>query len=623
MFLIMKCNRPLFSRAPATLTRAAGFLAAMAVLFVSPSLARGAPGEQVLEPSRNLDEPDHSHPRSWPHSPAAIVTGTNGLVVTAHPLATEAALNVLREGGNAVDAAVTATFTLAVVEPWSSGIGGGGFMLLHRPIDGESLALDFREQAPIAAHRDMYVRSGEYRRDLSRAGWLSVATPGAVAGLLQAVEKWGSLSRARLLEPAIRAAEEGFPVTEQYRRASEQATELLRADPEASRIFLVPSESPDAAPVAPPIGHILRQPDLARTLSRIAKAGTSGFYEGPVAEAIAGASAAGGGVLGIDDLSAYRPTEREALVFSFHDLIIHSMPPPSSGGIALAQILGIVERFDLSREGYDDPRRLHLLAEAMRRAFADRNEHIADPAFVTNPVGRLTSSPYLQGLYRTIDPLRASPSEEIVPWSGSRKSMEGDQTTHVSVVDAAGNAVSLTHTINYTFGAGVVAPGTGVLMNNEMDDFSAAPGRPNIYGLVQSEANAIAPRKIPLSSMSPTIVFRRDEEGQQRVHMVLGSPGGPTIISQMAQMIINAHLFEMNVGEIVAAPRIHHQWLPDLLMLEEGGYSKSTLSSLAKRGHELSLGEPWGNAQAIMVDPKTGQLKGASDPRGEGEAGGF
>ncbi len=560
---------------------------------------------------------------SWPYQPGPMATGRNGIAVTAHPIATDAAIAVLREGGNAVDAAVAATFTLAVVEPWSSGIGGGGFMLLHRPIDSETFVLDFREQAPLAAHRDMYIRGGEYVRELSRVGWLAVATPGAVAGLLRAADRWGSLPRERLLEPAIRAAEEGFPVSEHYREAaSGRALDILRADPEAAGIFLVPGESPADPPRPPPLGHILRQPDLARTLARIADEGAAGFYEGETADAIARASEAGGGLVSLEDLLAYEPTEREPLVFEFRDLEIHSMPPPSSGGVALAQILGMLEGFDLSREGFDDGRRLHLTAEAMRRAFADRNEHLGDPAFMRVPVSGLFSPDYISRLRQGIDPLQATPSADLTTWSNEKAELAGDQTTHVSVVDAAGNAVSLTHTINYIFGAGVVAPGTGVLMNNEMDDFSAAPGRPNIYGLVQSEVNAIAPRKIPLSSMSPTIVLRKDEDGHHRLLMVLGSPGGPTIISQVAQILINVDVFEMNVAEAVAAPRIHHQWLPDAIIVEEGGFSRESLSGLEVRGHELRRRGGFGNAQVIVVD-ETGRLSGASDPRIGGRAAAF
>jgi gamma-glutamyltranspeptidase / glutathione hydrolase len=561
-------------------------------------------------------------PSGWPHQPGPPAVGENGMVVTAHPVATSAGLEVLREGGNAVDAAVAATFALAVVEPWSSGIGGGGFMLFHRAIDDETAVLDFREQAPLAAHRDMYLRGGEYVRELSQRGWLAAGTPGAVAGLLQAIETWGTLPRERLLQPAIEAAENGFAVTERYHQAVGRTLEHLRNDPEAASIFLVPGEGPDDPPVQPPLGHIVRQPDLARTLRRIAEEGRDGFYKGPVAEAIARGAAEGGGLITREDLEAYAPIEREPVVIRYRDLVLHAMPPPSSGGVVLAQLLGITERFDLSREGFDDPRRLHLLAEAMRRSYADRNVHLGDPAFVKNPVAELTDPEYLAGLRRTIDPLRATPSDEIRPYAPGDLADAGDQTSHLSVVDAAGNAVALTNTVNFSFGACVVAPGTGVLMNNEMDDFAAAPGRPNMFGLVQHEANAIAPRKIPLSSMSPTIVLREDESGSQRLYMVLGSPGGPTIITQVFQFLVNVHLFGMNIAEAVAAPRIHHQWLPDRILME-GGFSDETVAALEALGHEIVQRRDWGNAHAIVVDPKTGRLEGAPDPRGEGVAAGF
>ena len=548
------------------------------------------------------------------------VRGANGMVVTARPEATAAGLAMLKAGGNAVDAAVAATFALAVCEPYSSGLGGGGFLVLHQKLKGTTTTLDFREMAPLKASRDMYLVHGKYVPHLSRDGWGSVAVPGEVAGLLHALAKWGTLPRAQVMAPAIALAKAGFRVTSRYREVAAWRLALLRKDPPAARIFLVPG--PDGGPPqVPPLGHRVVQPELARTLEAIARDGARAFYAGPVAAAIARGSAAGGGVLSADDLAAYRPTERRPIVAHYRGLTIESMPPPSSGGIALAEALHILSRFDLDRDGWHSVRSLHLLIETLRRVFADRNTDLGDPAFVDDPVARLTSMAYADRLRAGIDPLHATPSRDLPQHLAPERDPSPD-TTHLSVVDAAGNAVALTTTINYGFGAGVVAPGTGVLMNDEMDDFASAPGQPNVYGLVQGEANAIAPRKVPLSSMSPTLVFRGTGK-DARLYLALGAPGGPTIITTVLQVLLNVVDFHMDLSQAVAAPRIHEQWLPDQTFYEPRGLDPATVRGLEALGHHLVRRRPWGNAACILVDPKTRVRYGAADPRGEGVAAGF
>lgn len=555
------------------------------------------------------------------------VRGEKAMVVTAHPEATRTALRILLDGGNAIDAAVAASFVLGVIEPYSSGIGGGGFMLVHRAKENETVVLDFREKAPLAATPDMYQRDGEYLPELSRSGHLSVATPGTVAGLLHALEQWGTLTRKRVLAPAIRLAGQGFEVTPRYRKHATMRLEILRRDREAARLFLVAGKKGGPRQV-PPLGHRLKQRDLARTLGAIARRGRAGFYEGAVAEKLVAASKAGGGILSREDLSFYRPTERAPLVGQYRHLEIHAMPLPSSGGIVLIETLNILDGFDLSEEGWRSPSSLHHYIEALRRAFADRNTELGDPSFLTNPAARLTSRAYADQLRAGIDSHRATPSANIKPYAAEADG--GNDTSHVSIVDAAGNAVALTNTVNYVFGAGVVAPGTGVLLNDEMDDFAAKPGTENLYGLVQHEANAIAPGKIPLSSMSPTLVFDRSKK-ERRLHLVLGAPGGPTIITTVLQIILHVVHEGMNISEAVAAPRLHHQWWPDRTFYEKRGLEAATKEALRAMGHELQEGlsagpvivDHWGNAQCILIDPVTGVRHGASDPRGEGMASGY
>ncbi len=535
----------------------------------------------------------------------------NGMVASAHPAATAAGVEAMRRGGNAVDAAVATALVAGVVEPYSAGIGGGGFMLVRDGRSGAIAVIDYRETAPAAASRDMYLdAAGEVIASASDVGHRAVAVPGTVAGLHEAHRRFGRLKWKAVVAPAIRAAEKGFAVDEKYRALATQELARLRSNPEAARIFLAPAGG------VPELGAVIRQPDLARTLRRIAAKGPTGFQEGPVAAAIAADMARSGGLVTLADLQNYRPRTTTPITSSFREYEIVTMPPPSSGGVHLAQMLNVIEHDPIQEWGWNSSRTIHLLAETMRRAYADRAEFLGDPAFVRVPVAGLTSDAYAQSLRRGIDAARASSSSTIR--HGDPLPFESDHTTHLCTIDRDGYAVSLTQTINYTFGSGVVAPGTGVLLNNEMDDFSAKPGVPNLYGLVGGEANAIAPGKIPLSSMTPTIVLR-----DGRPVLVVGSPGGARIITTVLNVVLNNLVFGMDPQEAVDAPRIHHQWLPDELRVEPRGISADTRAALEALGHRVSEQPEFGNAMAIGVDGASGEFLGAADSRGVGSAAGF
>lgn len=542
-----------------------------------------------------------------------------GMVVSAHPKASEAGLSMLRRGGNAVDAAVAMAFAISVVEPFSAGIGGGGFLLLHQSGTGEMKALDFRERAPLRATRDMYLdEQGKVRPNASVDGHLAVAVPGTVAGLYEIHRRYGKLSWQEMLKPAIHLAENGFVVSSvvpwRFAQASETRKDAIMNNPAARQIF-----TSLGALYGP--GDKLVQRDLARTLQAIAKDPQS-FYTGKIARAIASDMASNGGLITLHDLKSYKPIWRTPICGTFRKARICSMPPPSSGGAHLLQILNIIGDTDLKSMGWHHPNALHLLVEAMRIAYADRSEHLGDPDFVKVPVEQLTSRAYAASRRQEIRMYRAKPSSEVKPVDKETlqrytKPNESPDTSHLTVVDEQRNAVSLTFTINYGFGSGVVVPGTGILLNDEMDDFAAAPGVPNVFGLVGGEANAIAPRKTPLSSMTPTIVT---ENG--RLRMATGSPGGSTIITTVLQVILNVLEYGMDVGAAVSASRIHHQWLPDQLSVEPWGLDAITLAKLRRRGHQIQEQSPWGNANAIVVTPD-GWLEGAADPRGEGSPNGY
>lgn len=526
---------------------------------------------------------------------------TRGMVTSAHPLASVAGRNVLLDGGTAVDAAITTAFVLAVVEPYSSGLGGGGFAVILDGPQHRFSALDFREVAPAAAHKHMYLRDGKADSQLSRQGGLAVAVPGLVQGLWELHQKGGKLPWKRLLEPAIAAADHGFPVYPLLKEKLLHQGQHL--DAHARSIFLPKAQIPME-------GDLLVQPELAATLKRIRDSGPPGFYEGDVAEQLVSGVKDSGGILTIDDLKQYRAKWREPLVGTYRGHTVVSMPPPSSGGVALLQMLNILEGFALADAGAGSADSWHWIIEAMKFAFADRSAHLGDPDFVEVPTPMLTSKDYAESQRKRIERHKALPESAI---EGATLATEKQHTTHLSVVDRLGNAVSMTLTINLSFGSGVVPKGTGVILNDEMDDFVAAPGVPNAFGLVGTEKNAIAPHKRPLSSMTPTIITSGG-----KVRMVTGSPGGPRIISTTLLTILGVIDFGMDATAAVTYPRVHHQWFPKMAMVERYGVSPDTTAILTKRGHVLKETDPFCNAQLIVVDPETHQPAGGSDPRGEG-----
>jgi gamma-glutamyltranspeptidase / glutathione hydrolase len=562
-----------------------------------------------------------------------------GAVATAHPMASEAALRMLDKGGNAVDAAVAAAFTLAVVGPYHSGLGGGGFALVHDAKTGTTQVLDFREVAPKGATRDMYVKDGKVVPGLSTDGATSVAVPGAVAGYLELLEKHGKLPRSVVLQPAIEAATRGFWVSPKYQQIATLRRDCLRQDPEASRIFLAKNDQGE--PDVPPIGYLVKQPELARTLQTLAKSGPKPFYSGPLARAMVDTVKAGGGLLTMEDLAAYKTRAHEPLEGSYRGYRILTMPPPSAGGLAVLQVLGALERLRPQGLNYRDPEDIHLYVEAVRRVYVDRVKYLGDPAFVKIPMESLTSSGYIADLAGSIDPKKATPSASLLPpMEGSTESTlkkpgtwydsptapgqtpaqppspEKKNTTHISVIDKDGGAVALTTTVNYAFGSCVVAKGTGVLLNDQMDDFAARPGVPNAYGLVTGEANSIAPGKVPLSSMSPTLVFSKDDP--KKVMLAVGSPGGSTIPTTVIQVISNIVDAGMDVSRAVGEGRLHHQYLPDELWVDRWGLEPATQAALEAKGHKIRKQETWGDAEAVYSDPKTNLRYPASDPRNEG-----
>ncbi|BAY24678.1 gamma-glutamyltransferase [Calothrix sp. NIES-2100] len=548
-----------------------------------------------------------------------------GMVVSAHPLASEAGISMLRKGGNAVDAAVATTLAISVVEPFSAGIGGGGFLLMYSQKTGEMKALDFRERAPLKATRNMYLDAqGKVRPNASVNGYLAVATPGTIAGMYEVHRRYGKLPWREVVKPAIALAQDGFTlsnlVTYRSLPAYENRKQIILGNPAAREIFTRNGEYYQP-------GEKLVQRDLAKTLEAIAQNPQS-FYTGNIAQAIAADMAKNGGLITLADLKAYKPIWRTPVCGNFRQAKICSMPPPSSGGVHLLQILNIIGDTDLKSWGWHHPDSLHLMTEAMKIAYSDRSQYLGDPDFVKVPVQQLISTAYAKVRRQQINMEIAKPSTQVKPGletiknftlrlrSGSKFS-ESSETSHLTVVDAQHNAVSLTFTVNLGFGAGVVTPGTGIVLNNEMDDFASAPGVPNAFGLVGSQANAIAPRKTPLSSMTPTIVT---ENGHLR--MVVGAPGGSTIITQVLQVILNVLVYGMDAGAAVSAPRIHHQWLPDELRIEPWGLDALTLQELRRRGHNIKETTPWGNANAIVVNADN-TFEGAADPRGEGSPIGF
>ena len=547
-----------------------------------------------------------------------VATGRHGMVVTAGDQASEAGVRMLRQGGNAVDAAVASSFAVSVLRPQSTGIGGGGFFLLYLSKSQETFALDFRERAPIRATADMFVRDGKAVPELSRNGPLAIAVPGLVAGLVEVQKKYGTMPLNAVMAPAIHLAEEGFPIYPQLAGAIAYRAKLLGDSPTTRAIYFR-----EDRPLRE--GELLVQKDLARTLREIATEGKDAFYKGRVAKALVKEVQDRGGLITQEDLDAYRVLYRTPLNGTFRGFQVHSMPPPSSGGALIVQMLNVLTDFPLQQFGFHTPKSIHLLAETMRLAFRDRAQYLGDPDFAQVPTDMLVSQSYAADLRKKIDLAKAAPSEPLPSPTGK---VESTSTTHLSVIDKEGNAVATTQTVNLYFGSGVMVPGTGVLLNDEMDDFSAQLNNPNAFGLLgKTDANAVAPRKTPLSSMSPTIVTR---EG--KVVLIAGSPGGSRIISATLQILLNVLAYDMTLPEAMFAPRIHHQWFPDDLLIEtrKGAQPEGLVEALQQMGHKVTVVEdtgdgrtPFGNVQAIHVDIASGQITGVSDPRGEGRPHGF
>jgi gamma-glutamyltranspeptidase / glutathione hydrolase len=551
-------------------------------------------------------------------------TSTQAMAATAHPLATAAALDLLREGGSAADAAVAATFVISVVEPFSAGIGGGGFAMHWQAASSTMTALDFREVAPRAATRDMFLDAeGRPVPERSIDGWLSVAVPGTVPGLKALHEAHGKLPWERVVLPAIRAAEAGFAVSDHYLEAMEWRRAALAKDPEAARVFLAPKKR----------GDRLVQRALAATLKAIARDPTT-MTTGRLAGVIADEMKAHGGLITREDLAAYRPTWRTPLCGPYKGLSLCTMPPPSSGGVHLLQIIrllddGVADN-DFARAGWHDDAALHRLIESMRIAYADRAVWLGDPAFVDVPVAALTSSAYAALRRAEIRPDQARRAADVVAGTPAQLGLppgtavppmkparDRPHTSHLTVVDAARNAVSLTFTVNYDFGSGVVVAGTGILLNDEMDDFAAAPGTKNAYGLIGGEANSVAPLKIPLSSMTPLIATK-----DGRFFMTAGAPGGSTIITTTLQTVLHVVDYGMDAQAAVSAPRIHQQWQPETTAIEVHGLDVGTRRALEQRGHQFKeRGNGWGNAMCIVE--RDGRLEGGADPRNDGVAAGL
>jgi gamma-glutamyltranspeptidase/glutathione hydrolase len=521
-----------------------------------------------------------------------------GIVASSERHASEAGAEILRRGGNAVDAAVATGLALAVTYPTAGNLGGGGFMLI-RMADGRTNAIDYREVAPLAASRTMYLdAAGERKPGGAREGRTAAGVPGTVAGLELALRKYGTMSWAEVVEPARRLAAEGFPVSEDLARELREVSSLA-ADPESRRVFQRDGRTYEA-------GEILAQPDLAATLERLKTRGPKEFYQGETARLLVEDMKRGGGIITREDLKRYRPVERKPVRGIYRDHEIITMPPPSSGGVAVLQMLGILTGLGVEPDA-PAAERAHLLVEAMRRAFADRARYMGDPDFVKVPVKQLLDETYTEKQALLIHRSRATPSAEVA--SEPIPGYESPQTTHFSVVDRWGNAVANTYTLNEGYGSGIMVKGAGFLLNNEMDDFTSKPGAPNMFGLIQGEANAIAPRKRPLSSMTPTIVLKGG-----KLFLVLGSPGGPTIINSVFQVLLNVIDGGMRLPDAVAAPRLHHQWMPDTLT-HESSLPDALAAELTRRGHVLRRVRSIGDVQAIHVEPATGDRVGVSDPR--------
>ena len=532
------------------------------------------------------------------------VIARNGMVVGPEQLAAEVGAQILRQGGNAIDAAVATGFALAVTYPRAGNLAGGGFMLIHLADDDRETLIDYRETAPAAASRDMFLdNEGNLDKQREYFSLQSAGVPGTVAGMLYALEKYGTLTREQALAPAIALARDGIPVSYSLFFEISASAQNLRKNPAAERQFFQPDGSAYA------VGDIWRQPDLAWTLSEISEEGINGFYGGEVAQLITTEMESGGGLITAQDLADYRVVERQPVRGTYKDFEIVSTPPPSSGGVHIVQMLNILEGYDLQAMGHNSAAYVHHLTESMKLAYADRSLYLADPDFVDVPVTQLIDKAYAEQQRQRIDSNVATPSVDIAP--GQLLGSESTETTHYSVADRFGNVVSNTYTLNFSFGSNIVVPGTGMLLNNEMADFASSPGSANAFGLVQGEANKIEPGKRPLSSMSPTIVFRAGEPW-----LATGSPGGSVIISTVLQTTLNAMVFDMNIATAAAEPRMHHQWMPDVLKMEEG-FSLDTVRLLQAMGQNVDMASrTTGRTNSIMLDE--GWLYGSSDTRRPG-----
>jgi gamma-glutamyltranspeptidase/glutathione hydrolase len=527
-------------------------------------------------------------------------------VASTNEVASQVGVDIMKRGGNAVDAAIAVAFALTVTHPAAGNLGGGGFMMI-RLKDGKTTAIDYREMAPAAATRNIYLdKNGNVIEGEggSIVGYRAAGVPGTVRGMELALKKYGSgkITWAQLIEPARRLAANGFVVTHSLARSLRGNEKYLSQYPETRRIYLRDGNFYND-------GEVFRQPELAATFARLQKAGPDEFYTGQTARLIVSDMKRNSGLMTMEDLNGYVAKEREPLRGTYRGYEIISMPPPSSGGAVLIQMLNILEGFDLKKLDWASSDRYHLMAESMRRAFADRAEYMGDSDFVKVPIAGLTDKAYAQKLRETIDTDRASSSETVK--AGKPVGHESEETTHFTVVDSEGNAVANTYTLNNSYGSAVVAKGTGLLMNDEMDDFAAKPGTPNLYGLIQGERNAVAPRKRPLSAMTPTFVLNKDGS----LWFTVGSPGGPTIINTALCVITNVIDYGMDIQQAIDAPRIHHQWLPDELVYEPYGLSGDTQKALIARGHKLAKPRYLGDAEGIMIEPKTGIRLGATDPR--------
>ncbi len=527
------------------------------------------------------------------------VYAKHGMVATEQALASQVGLDILKQGGNAVDAAVAVGFALAVVLPNAGNLGGGGFMVLHDGETGQNVALDFREMAAARAHRDMYLDAqGKVIDGKSLFTHDAVGVPGTVAGMVHALNKWGSMPLAKVIAPAIKLADQGFVVSEVLASTLAEEKDTLGKWPASRAIFFKQGEPLKA-------GDKLVQKDLANSLRQISKSGAAAFYQGDIGKKISKEMAKHGGAITLQDLKDYKVVERKPILGNYRGYQVVTMPPPSSGGIHLVQILNMLEHYPIKDYGVNSANTIHVMAESMKLAYADRAEYLGDPDFVKIPVTGLISKGYADSLVKGIQMNQARPAAQIKP--GQPQPYESDQTTHFSVMDKTGDAVAVTYTLNLNFGTGIVAEGTGILLNNEMDDFSVKPGVPNAFGLVGGSANAIAPKKRPLSSMTPTIVLKNDKPW-----LVTGSPGGARIITTVLQSIVNTIDHGMNPAEAIVTPRVHHQWLPDELRIEDG-ISPDTIALLQQKGHKVALKAPMGRVQIIQADESG--FYGYSDPR--------